>query len=481
MPTLKRRPKKPETPIPVTGRALRSRTALAKVDLDSKSDARKRDRDEAKKSRETIAGTRPKLGLPRHRGTTAHTCSLYPWSVHSALGAGNGVYLGVDKLSGDASFIYDTFEYLRMFGASEIALTNPNIMILGLPGFGKSTLIKSFLYRQNAVYGTDRFLAIVDVKSEYGALAEALGLDIIRLEPGGATRVNPLEVAPGRNVQLERSKMVGALLATVLNRPLSAMEKLGLWEALAELDDDATLVDLVSLLIQPTKNMAVVARRTVEQFTEEIRPISLAAEQLVNRSLKGMFDGPSTVAVTSNGPGVVIDISAVLNDKEALPLVMTAATAWLSNLMMRSNTGRQSIQVLDEVWRIMGYEAPTAYLQECWKLGRSYGIANIAILHKPADLGAQTNDGSATGKIAQGLVEDSALRITFRQSRKSLDKYGTLLGFGEQEKERITRLRKGESLWKIGNHGVHLKHDFRKGSLEAQICDTDSAMRAEID
>ena len=72
-------------------------------------------------------------------------------------------------------------------------MTNPNVFVLGEPGFAKSSLIKTYLYWTNRLYGNSRWLSITDPKGEYTPLATALGMPVVRLAPGGGVRVNPLD------------------------------------------------------------------------------------------------------------------------------------------------------------------------------------------------------------------------------------------------------------------------------------------------
>src|SRR5207302_1923756 len=129
------------------------------------------------------------LRLPRHRATTAHLCVLYPWQAEAGLGP-RGVYLGANRLAGGAAFCFDPFE---LYAAG--TLTNPNVLVLGEPGAGKSAAVKCFLYRAvgglRGRGGRRRWVAICDPKGEYTPLAEALGLPVLRLHPGGTTRLNP--------------------------------------------------------------------------------------------------------------------------------------------------------------------------------------------------------------------------------------------------------------------------------------------------
>ncbi len=131
---------------------------------------------------------RPTLPLPRHRATTAHLCSAYPFAAEIGLG-GRGVYLGSNLLTGGGGFTFDPFE-----AYADGIVTNPNMLIAGEPGVGKSATAKTFIHRCVGVFG--RRATIVDPKGEYLPLAEALGLTVVKLHPGGSTRINPLDPGP---------------------------------------------------------------------------------------------------------------------------------------------------------------------------------------------------------------------------------------------------------------------------------------------
>src|SRR4051794_19633342 len=162
------------------------------------------------------------LRLPRHRGTTANLCSAYPFAAEADLGAG-GAYLGTNVLTGGSGFAYDPFEAYRSG-----LVTNPNVLIAGEPGTGKSATAKCIVYRACGAFG--RWVAIADPKGEYGPLADALGLDVIRLHPGGSARINPLDPGPGGAVgdpdetARRQAVMVTTLLGTVLRRDLTPLE-----------------------------------------------------------------------------------------------------------------------------------------------------------------------------------------------------------------------------------------------------------------
>ena len=134
------------------------------------------------------ATRRARLRLVRHRSTTANVASLYPPAVQAPLPCA-GPLLGRDLTAGGAGLCWDPFE-----AYTAGLVTNPNVFVLGEPGFAKSSLIKCLAWWTTAIYGPARWTTITDPKGVYTTLAAGLGLSTIRLEPGGPTRINPLEI-----------------------------------------------------------------------------------------------------------------------------------------------------------------------------------------------------------------------------------------------------------------------------------------------
>jgi hypothetical protein len=416
------------------------------------------------------------LGLPRHRATTAQLSSAWPFLAEGGRWT-SGSYLGADVLSGGGGFAFDPFEAYRLG-----AVTNPNMVVAGEPGMGKSATVKCLLYRSAGVFG--RWVAIADPKGEYGPLAEALGLEVVKLYPGGPARLNPLDPgaggAPDGPDELARRQaaMVGALLGSVLRRDLTPVEDAAVGWALAHLavrsSGRATLADLAALLVDPTEEMAARARTTPAELARRTEAAVYALDKLLERSLRGMFDGPTTLGLDWSGPGIVIDLSCVHHDPDALALVMVAATSWLQAVMARPD-GPPRLQVLDEAWSLLASERTSRYLQSCWKLGRSYGVANLAVVHRLSDLRAQADDGTAAAKTAEGLLADTQTRVFFRQSSDQVSDARRLLGLTRTEAELLSRLCRGRALWKIGGRTAVVQHVVGRREL---FCDTDARMSA---
>jgi hypothetical protein len=416
------------------------------------------------------------LRVPRHRATTAHLCAAYPFLAEAGLGP-RGVYLGTNILSGGGGFAFDPFE---AYAAG--TLTNPNMLFAGEVGVGKSATAKTFIYRSVGAFG--RWVAIADPKGEYLPLAEALGLDVIRLHPGGRERINPLDPGPAglddgpAELARRQGAMVGALVGSVLHRDLTPVEDAVLgWaiEHLARTAGAVTLVDVAAAMSNPTAEMTERARTDAVSLARSVEAAIYGLGKLLDRSLRGMFDGPTTVHVNWDGPGIVVDLSAVQHDPEALTLVMIATTAWLQAVLARRD-GPPRLQVLDEAWSLLSSERTARYLQSCWKLSRAYGVANLAIVHRLSDLRAQADDGTAASKLSMGLLADTQTRVLFRQSSDQVHDAAGLLELTEPETQLLPRLTKGRALWKVGDRTAVVAHVI--GAAERWFCDTDGRMTA---
>jgi hypothetical protein len=264
----------------------------------------------------------------------------------------------------------------------------------------------------------------------------------------------------------------------VLRRELSPVEDASIgWatDQLASKKGRHTLADLASLLCNPTTEMANRARLSPSDFAVRIEALVFGLGKLLDRSLRGMFDGRTTVRIDWGGPGIVLDLSAVHHEPEALSVVMLAATAWLQTVLARPD-GPPRIQLLDEAWSLLGGEHTARYLQSCWKLGRSYGVANVAVVHRPSDLRSQADDGTATSKVAMGLLADTQTRVLFRQSTDQVAEVKSLLGLTTTEALVLSRLGRGRAIWKLGGRTAVVQHEI--GRRELAFCHTDARMEA---
>jgi hypothetical protein len=443
---------------------------------------------------------------PVHRATTAQLQAVYPFVSGGGWGS-VGPLIGRDLFGG--SFCFDPWS---LYGRG--ILTNPNLLVLGQVGRGKSTFVKTFVWRQVA-FGRQAW--IVDPKGEYGALARACGSAPLRLAPGGEIRLNPLDLAPAVPSITEDPAGVGGLAApeapmavgwanrwrdgawaattpqaalrrraelacslaeSSLGRTLTPPERTAVELAIRALADrrvPPTLPRLVASLLDPDPVLAATVRTDAAGLARDGRLVALELRRLVEGDLAGMFDGPTSAGLRLDTPVVVLDLSAVFSSP-ALAVLMTCAGAWLQAILA-DRAGPKRVVVVDEAWAVLHDLATARWLQATFKLARAIGVANVAVVHRLSDLTAAGADGSVQQRLAEGLLADAETRVVFGQGPSEAEASRRMLGLSDTERDLVARLPRGVALWKVGVRSFLIEHHV--GSHERGLVDTDAAMTDE--
>jgi hypothetical protein len=398
-----------------------------------------------------------RLRLDPHRATSDVLAVAYPFLAEEGLGSA-GPLIGQDYWSGCA-FCYCPFElYQRR------VLTNPNILIAGQVGRGKSMLAKSFAVRQIA-FGR-RVYVPGDVKGEWSVVAEAVGGAVIHLGVGRCARLNPLDEGPrpsgaadaewAAQVTKRQRTLLAALAESASGHKLEPTERTALDSALDEGVQATTpiLPAVVAALHDPASARA---GATVDQLRADGRRVAHALDRLVHGDLAGLFDGPSTVAFDPGLPMVSLDLSAIGGDDTLTALLMTCAGAWMEAALADPDGGKRLV-VYDEAWHLMRQPALLARMQAQWKLSRAWGIANVLIIHRLSDLEAVGDDKSEARGLAQGLLGDTATRILYMEPFDEAVKAGQQLGLSSVEVAQLPDLPQGQGLWRVNDRAFVVHH-----------------------
>lgn len=414
---------------------------------------------------------------PGHSATTAHLCAAYPFIADGGLGR-PGVYIGRDAYGG--GFAYDPWLLYPD------VLQGPNMLVLGAIGSRKSSLVKTYVYRQ-VLHGRQAW--VLDPKGEYGPLARALGVAPIALRPGGEVRLNPLTRRASAEGQLS---LLRSVAGAALRRELGPEEDAGLRVALAQVSAERaqrepTLPMVVDALLHPREAMvAGVSAAGAAELAAACRQSALALQRLCDGDLRGMFDGETSAGLDLDAPLVVMDLSAV-RDSAALGILMACAGAWQQAILGERKraaeeegvTTAQMISVVEEGWRLTGHIGAAEWLQENFKLCRGWGIQNVIVVHRLADLGAGGDEGSREARIAEGLLADSDTVVLYRQSPDQREAMRGQLGCSAAEAELVTTARPGEALWMVGRRSFLVSH--RVSSVERPLIFTDWRMAENPD
>lgn len=406
--------------------------------------------------------------------TTRHSASAYPFQCQAGLPL-LGPVIGQEVL-GQGMFCYDPF---GLYDTE--TLLSPCMLVSGNKGYGKSAFVKAYLHRQSMA---GKWLAILDPKGEYLDLAARDGLSILGLRPHGPVRLNPLEAGPALSVagtddvRGRRIGVVVALAESAVGRAVSSDERSVVTAALMELERRGgravpTLRRVMDLLMGPTAAMAAELNSSADELAADAKSVARGLHRLVEGDLAGMFDGTSTTTVDWSGPGIAIDLSAVLQSP-AFSAILVCAGAWLAQAVAAKD--RQRIIVVDECWKAIRDAGFVAWGEETQKLSRAYGVQFVTIVQRISDLASQADDGTTTSKRAQGFVTEAETKVTFNlgggEARASRD----VMDWTESEALLVPKLPRGRALWRVGEHGAIVQTILSPRDIA--MCDSNQAMRS---
>ncbi len=467
-------------------------TANVVAQREDKKRARRESRDEVAEAaylprrgerREDALRSYRRLRVPAHRATSDVVAGAYPFLAEGGLGA-RGVLIGQDAWSG-AGFVYDPWVLY-----SSGVLTNPNCLLAGVVGRGKSTLAKAIATRSIA-FGR-RCYVPGDPKGEWSVVAKSVGGQAIELGNSSA-RLNPLDEGPrmafvtntdgtqttltddawADMVRQRRRELLRAITEAALARSLAPVESTALLAALDEAvraNTVATLPQVVTALFDPPGDVMGSSRA---QLLEDGRDVGHALSRLVGGDLGGLFDGPSTVRFDAALPMVSLDLSRIQGSDEKIGLVMACASSWME-AAMADPLGGQRWVVYDEAWRVLKQPALLARMQSQFKLSRALGIANLMVIHRLSDLDAVGEANSQARNLALGLLADCSTKILYAQESGEDQRTGAALGLSSTEVLQLSGLTRGEGLWRIGERSFVVRHICTPGELA--LFDTNQRM-----
>jgi hypothetical protein len=128
----------------------------------------------------------------------------------------------------------------------------------------------------------------------------------------------------------------------------------------------------------------------------------------------------------------------------------------------------------DQSWKIVQHTGLGEWFQSNFKLARQFGVMNLVVLHKLADLQAVGDAGSRAARIAEGLIADASTRIVYHQDESQVPVTRELLGLSETEARLISLLSAGQALWRVGSRSFVVQH--YRSQREAELTNTDTGM-----
>ena len=380
---------------------------------------------------------------------TTRDLSDFEVAVHDAGTGLEGEALGEVQFGGQ--FCFDPFDAYRAK-----LVSNPNMVIAGAIGAGKSTIAK-MLIRRGLL--NNRHVFVVDPKGEYLELAQQSGGAVIVLGVNGWCDPFPKDVA-------ESKVLVQSLLATSQGCALSSGQLYELEKAWSQLDGIRPPRVLQSLFNS-------VAPALDKDDNPDRRSLALQLHRFVAGDLAKLFDGDGS-PLTFSSRFTVLDLSAHWSSP-SLPVLLLGAIALAQQSV--AQPGTQGYLVLDEAWSLMASAHALAWLQGSWKLARARGLSHILILHRWSDSESVGDAGTKERSRAAGLLKECETVWLFRQPLDEANQITGALGLSQLERSYLTAVPKGTALVRFGIYRSIVR--VVPNHLDEGVINTDQAMSAD--
>ena len=371
--------------------------------------------------------------IPIQRGlTTSSTAIFIPFITQELFQRGAALYYGLNALSNN------------MILCDRKQLKNPNGLILGTPGSGKSFAAKREM--TNAFLITDDDIIICDPEAEYYPLVQRLHGQVIRLSPTGRgidgkpQYVNPMDInlnySEDDNPLALKSDFILSLCELVIGgkEGLQPVEKTVIDRAVRNVyrpfmaDPDPAKMPILGDLYN----------ELLKQPEPEAARVAAALELYVSGSLN-VFNHRTNVELENRL--VCFDIKQLGKQLKKLGMLIVQDQLWNR---VTENRGRKTTRYYcDEFHLLLKEEQTAAYSVEIWKRFRKWGGIPTAITQNVKDLLAS--------REVENIFENSDFVLMLNQAAGDQAILAKQLNISPQQMKYVTHSEAGEGLIFYGN------------------------------
>ena len=380
--------------------------------------------------------------------TTSSTAVFIPFTTQELFQDGEALYYGLNALSNN------------MIMVDRKQLKNPNGLILGTPGAGKSFSAKREI--TNAFLITEDDIIICDPEAEYFPLVQRLGGQVIRVSPVSPDFINPLDI--NLNYSEEESPLTLKSDFILSMCELIVAGKDGLQPIEKTIIDRSVRLVYQDYLANPVpENMPIledlynILRR---QDEPEAQRIATALEIYVHGSLN-VFNHRTNVDV--NNRLVCYDIKELGKQLKKLGMLIVQDQVW-NRVTVNRAQHKSTRYYMDEFHLLLKEEQTAAYSVEIWKRFRKWGGIPTAITQNVKDLLAS--------REVENIFENSDFVYLLNQASGDRQILSKALNISPSQQNYITNSNAGEGLIIYGSTIIPFKDDFPRDTQLYRIMTT---------
>ncbi len=372
--------------------------------------------------------------------TTTATAIFVPFTTQELFMPGESLYYGLNALSNN------------MIMVDRKKLKNPNGLILGTPGAGKSFSAKREI--TNAFFVTEDDIIIGDPEGEYYPLVHALGGQVIHISPTSHDYINPMDInldySDDDNPLGFKSDFILSLCELIMGsrNGIEAEEK-------SVIDRCLPIVYQKYLLDPVPENMPTLGDLYTTlraQKEEQAQRIATALEIYVNGSLR-VFNHQTNVELDNRI--VCFDIKELGKQLKKIGMLIIQDQVW-NRVTINREAHKSTRYYIDEFHLLLKEEQTAAYSVEIWKRFRKWGGIPTGITQNVKDLLAS--------REIENIFENSDFLYMLNQAAGDRQILAKQLNISPYQLSYVTNSGEGEGLLFYGNIIIPFKDRFDRNT-----------------
>jgi len=380
--------------------------------------------------------------------TTSSTAIFIPFTTQELFMDGESLYYGLNALSNN------------MIMVDRKKLKNPNGLILGTPGSGKSFSAKREI--TNAFLITDDDIIICDPEAEYYPLVNKLNGQVIKISPTSPHYINPMDLnldySDDENPLSLKSDFILSLCELIVGG------KHGLEPVEKTIIDRCVRLVYQDFLSDPRmENMPILEdlyNLLREQEETEAKRLATALEIYVTGSLN-VFNHHTNVDV--NNRLVCYDIKELGKQLKKIGMLIVQDQVW-NRVTINRTEKRNTRYYVDEFHLLLKEEQTAAYSVEIWKRFRKWGGMPTGITQNIKDL--------LSSREIENIFENSDFIYMLNQAAGDRQILAKQLNISPHQLSYVTNSNEGEGLLFYGNVIIPFVDKFPKDTLLYSIMTT---------